>query len=80
MRFEHGEHFIHEEHIVLDLPEDSRARRSATGSSSSPGYAPTTVNLYDMYYVVEDDRIVDVWPILGRYGSATAGVGPPAAA
>ena len=32
-----------------------------------PGYAPTTVNLYDIYYVVDDDRIVDVWPIDARY-------------
>ena len=36
------------------------------------------MNLYDFYYVVDDDRIVDVWPILARYGSATAGVGPAA--
>ena len=41
-----------------------------------PGYAPTTVNFYDFYYVADGDRIVDVWPILARYGSATAGVGP----
>ena len=41
-----------------------------------PGYAPTTVNFYDFYYVVDDDRVVDVWPIHARYGSATAGVGP----
>jgi D-serine deaminase-like pyridoxal phosphate-dependent protein len=40
-----------------------------------PGYGPTTVNLYDCYYVVEDDRIADVWPVCGRYGSETAGVG-----
>ena len=41
-----------------------------------PGYSPTTVNLYDIYYVVDDDVVVDVWPILGRYGSATAGRRP----
>jgi D-serine deaminase-like pyridoxal phosphate-dependent protein len=40
-----------------------------------PGYGPTTVNLYDCYYVVADDRIVDVWPVCGRYGSETARVG-----
>jgi D-serine deaminase-like pyridoxal phosphate-dependent protein len=44
----------------------------------SPGYAPTTVNHYDLYWVIEDDRIADVWPIHARYGTATAGVGPPA--
>jgi D-serine deaminase-like pyridoxal phosphate-dependent protein len=75
VRFEHGEHFIHEEHTALELPEGSAL---AVGDRVElvPGYAPTTVNLYDMYYVVDDDGIVDVWPILGRYGSATAGVGP----
>jgi D-serine deaminase-like pyridoxal phosphate-dependent protein len=31
-----------------------------------PGYAPATVNLYDAYLVVEDDQIVDVWPIIPR--------------
>ncbi len=35
----------------------------------------TTVNFYDLYYVVSGDRIVDVWPILGRYRSESAGVG-----
>ena len=75
VRYEHGEYFIHEEHIVLDVPEDSPLR-VGDRLELSPGYAPTTVNHYDMYWVVEDDRIVDVWPILGRYGSATAGVGP----
>jgi D-serine deaminase-like pyridoxal phosphate-dependent protein len=31
-----------------------------------PGYTPGTVNLYDAYHVVEDDRVVDVWPVLPR--------------
>jgi D-serine deaminase-like pyridoxal phosphate-dependent protein len=31
-----------------------------------PGYAPATVNLYDAYHVVEDDRVVDVWPVVPR--------------
>jgi hypothetical protein len=25
---------------------------------------------------VDDSKVTDVWPILARYGSATAGVGP----
>ena len=79
MRFDHGEHFIHEEHWCSTCPP-ARASRVGDRIELSPGYAPTTVNLYDMYYVVDDDRVVDVWPILGRYGSQSAGVGPPAAA
>jgi D-serine deaminase-like pyridoxal phosphate-dependent protein len=31
-----------------------------------PGYAPATVNWYDAYHVVEDDRIVDIWPVVPR--------------
>ena len=31
-----------------------------------PGYAPGTVNWYDAYHVVEDERVVDVWPVIPR--------------
>jgi D-serine deaminase-like pyridoxal phosphate-dependent protein len=31
-----------------------------------PGYAPGTVNWYDAYYVVDGDRVVDVWPVIPR--------------
>lgn len=75
VRFEHGEHFIHEEHIVLDLPAGSDL---SVGDHVElmPGYSPTTVNYYDIYYVVSDGTVIDVWPIYARYGSATAGLGP----
>jgi D-serine deaminase-like pyridoxal phosphate-dependent protein len=72
IRFEHGEHFIHEEHTAVELAADLGVGDTV---ELMPGYGPTTVNLYDCYYVVEDSRIVDVWPVCGRYGSETAGVG-----
>jgi D-serine deaminase-like pyridoxal phosphate-dependent protein len=31
-----------------------------------PGYAPATVNWYDAYHVVEDDRVVDIWAVIPR--------------
>ena len=31
-----------------------------------PGYAPSTVNMHDVYYVAEDDLVVDVWPVFPR--------------
>lgn len=31
-----------------------------------PGYAPATVNMYDCYHVVVDDRVVDIWPVFHR--------------
>jgi D-serine deaminase-like pyridoxal phosphate-dependent protein len=77
IRIEYGQHFIHEEHTALELVPGSEL---GVGDRVElmPGYAPTTVNFYDFYYVVADDRVVDVWPIHARYGSATAGVGPVA--
>ena len=75
IRFDHGEHFIHEEHTGLDL---AAACSLAVGDRVElmPGYAPTTVNLYDIYHVVANGKVIDVWPILGRYGSSTTSVGP----
>jgi D-serine deaminase-like pyridoxal phosphate-dependent protein len=75
IRFEHGEFFIHEEHTALTLVPGS-GLDVGDRVELFPGYGPTTVNLYDIYFVVRDDIVVDVWPILGRYGSATSGVGP----
>ena len=75
IRFEHGEHFIHEEHMALDLTAGS-ALAVGDRVELMPGYAPTTVNLYDSYLVVAEERVIDVWPILARYGRETAGVGP----
>lgn len=31
-----------------------------------PGYAPGTVNWYDAFHVVEDDHVVDIWPVIPR--------------
>lgn len=31
-----------------------------------PGYAPGTVNWYDAYHVIEDDKVVDIWPVIPR--------------
>jgi D-serine deaminase-like pyridoxal phosphate-dependent protein len=75
IRFEHGEYFIHEEHVAIEL-EDASSRAVGDTVQLMPGYSPTTVNFYDCYYVAEDERVIDVWPVLGRYGTETTGVGP----
>ena len=75
IRFEHGEHFIHEEHSVLSL-EDEPGIGVGDTVRLMPGYAPTTVNLYGCYFVIEADTVADVWPIHGRYGAGTVAVGP----
>jgi D-serine deaminase-like pyridoxal phosphate-dependent protein len=75
IKFDHGEFAIHEEHVVLKLRENSGL---AVGDRVEllPGYSPTTVNLYDIYCVVEDDVVIDVWPIEARYGKGSVGIGP----
>jgi D-serine deaminase-like pyridoxal phosphate-dependent protein len=74
VKFDHGEYAIHEEHVVLTLREHSGL---AVGDRVEflPGYSPTTVNLYDIYFVVEGDVVIDVWPIEARYGRSTVGGG-----
>lgn len=32
----------------------------------APGYTAGTINWYDAYHVVEDDRVVDIWPVFPR--------------
>ena len=59
--------FLHEEHAGF------RYTGEAPGSVGDrvhivPGYAPTTVNLFGAYHVVEDGRVADVWPVLARHG------------
>lgn len=31
-----------------------------------PGYSPSTVNWYDAYHVIEDEVVVDIWPVIPR--------------
>jgi D-serine deaminase-like pyridoxal phosphate-dependent protein len=35
-----------------------------------PSNLDTSTNVYDRYYVVRGDSVVDVWPIMGRAGAA----------
>lgn len=71
IRFEHGEFFVHEEHIALEL-EDAGIGVGDT-VRLMPGYSPTTVNFYDRYFIAEGDLVTDVWPIRGRYGTESIG-------
>ena len=54
-----------EEHGIFAAPADGSL---AIGDVVQllPGYAPSTVNLYDAYHVVEDGQVVDIWPIVPR--------------
>lgn len=57
--------FFAEEHALFDVDEKCKLKLGDT-VELNPGYAPTTVNLYDAFHVVEDDVVVDIWPIIPR--------------
>ncbi|MCA1553564.1 MAG: hypothetical protein LC737_04215 [Chloroflexi bacterium] len=31
-----------------------------------PAHGCTTINLHDSFYVMEDERLMDIWKIVGR--------------
>jgi D-serine deaminase-like pyridoxal phosphate-dependent protein len=54
-----------EEHGIFSAPSGSRLK---VGDSVAlvPGYSPSTVNCYDAFHVVQDDTVVDIWPVIPR--------------
>jgi D-serine deaminase-like pyridoxal phosphate-dependent protein len=56
---------FHEEHALFDIDEKCKLKLGDK-VEFTPGYAPSTVNLYDVFHVVEDDVVIDFWPIIPR--------------
>jgi D-serine deaminase-like pyridoxal phosphate-dependent protein len=56
---------FHEEHGICDGPDRS-SLRDGDSVQLIPGDGANTVNLHDMYYVVADGRVSDVWPVIPR--------------
>jgi D-serine deaminase-like pyridoxal phosphate-dependent protein len=57
--------YLAEEHAIFDV--DERCRLSLGDVTELlPSYTASTINLYDAYHIVENGRVVDVWPILPR--------------
>jgi D-serine deaminase-like pyridoxal phosphate-dependent protein len=54
-----------EEHCLVDFPGPSPL---AVGDVAEVmgGYSPTTVNLHDVFHVVEDGGVTDIWPVRPR--------------
>jgi len=54
-----------EEHGIFSAAEGSSLK---VGDSVAliPGYSPSTVNCYDAFHVVQDDVVVDIWPVIPR--------------
>jgi len=57
--------YFAEEHALFDVDEKCPLNLGDR-MEFIPGYAPSTVNLYDAYHVVEDGVVTDIWPIIPR--------------
>ena len=59
-----------EEHCLADFPSTPPIDLGDTVEVMG-GYGPTTVNLHDVFHVIEDGVVTDIWPVNPR------GSGPP---
>jgi 3-hydroxy-D-aspartate aldolase len=60
-----------EEHCLADFPGPPPVDLGDRAEVVA-GYGPTTVNLHDVFHVIEADVVTDIWPVNPR------GAGPPA--
>jgi D-serine deaminase-like pyridoxal phosphate-dependent protein len=57
--------YVSEEHTVFDVDPDC-GLEVGQRIELIPSYCPTTINLHDVYYVVQDGVVIDIWPVLAR--------------
>jgi D-serine deaminase-like pyridoxal phosphate-dependent protein len=57
--------YFAEEHALFDFPGEPPLDLGDR-VELLPGYAATTVNMYDVYHVVSEGVVVDIWPIVPR--------------
>jgi D-serine deaminase-like pyridoxal phosphate-dependent protein len=62
-----------EEHLLYEVTPDCTLV-AGDRVAVIPGYCPTTVNLHDVFHVVREGVVIDVWPVIAR----GAGRGGPA--
>ena len=56
---------LNDEHAIIAVPPRARCR-IGDRVQLLPSHTDPTVNLHDVFYVIEGDRVVDVWPISAR--------------
>jgi D-serine deaminase-like pyridoxal phosphate-dependent protein len=54
-----------EEHGIFDIYEPCPLKVGDT-VELLPGYTPFAVSYFDVYHVVEDGKVIDIWPVLPR--------------
>ena len=57
---------LNEEHGVVRVDPDMEMPVVGSCVEIIPSHGCTTVNLHDRYYVIQDERLVDIWEISGR--------------
>ncbi len=57
--------YVSEEHTVFDV-DSNCALEPGQRVELIPSYCPTTINLHDVYYVVQNGVVLDIWPIVAR--------------
>jgi D-serine deaminase-like pyridoxal phosphate-dependent protein len=58
------------EYGILKWDETDRGFKLGDRAEIYPSNLDMSTNVYDRYYVARGERIVDVWPIMGRAGAA----------
>ncbi len=61
-----------EEHALFDFPGPPPLDLGDRAEIMA-GYGPTTVNLYDVFHVVQNDVVTDIWPVSPRGPGRPAG-------
>jgi D-serine deaminase-like pyridoxal phosphate-dependent protein len=56
---------LNDEHATIAIPPSSPVR-IGDRVRLRPSHTDPTVNLHDVLYAIEDERVVDVWPVVAR--------------
>ncbi len=57
--------FLSDEHATISIPAESKVR---VGDRIQlwPSHIDPTINLHDVFYVLDGETVVDIWPIAAR--------------
>ena len=58
--------FMGDEHLAVIAPEGKATPALGEQVILVPPHCDPTVNLYDDYYIVKGDTLVEIWPVTGR--------------
>ncbi len=56
---------LNDEHATISLPPDATIN-IGDRLQLLPSHTDPTINLHDVFYAMEDDRVLDLWPITAR--------------